>query len=93
MNSSSELDHSTFPLSLWGKAPSFATEGLEDEIVHSLGQRVPDQAQQFGPTTIEDSQIAAAVLAQDRKATSKFVARYATNVYGYIHARVAPRYD
>jgi len=61
--------------------------------VHSLGQRVPDEDQKIGSLAIEDSQLAAAVLAKDRKATAEFVARYADIVYGYIHARLAPRYD
>ena len=61
--------------------------------MHSLGQRVPDEGQEFGSIAIEDSQLAAAVLAKDRKATAEFVARYADSVYGYIHARLAPRYD
>jgi len=61
--------------------------------VHSLGQRVPDEDQKIGSLAIEDSQLAAAVLAKDRKATAEFVARYADSVYGYIHARLAPRYD
>jgi RNA polymerase sigma-70 factor (ECF subfamily) len=61
--------------------------------VHSLGQRVPDEDQQIGSIALEDSQLAAAVLAKDRKATAEFVARYADSVYGYIHARLAPQYD
>lgn len=61
--------------------------------MHSLGQRIPDEGQPVGPTAIEDSQLAAAVLAKDRKATAEFVARYADSVYGYIHARLAPRHD
>jgi RNA polymerase sigma-70 factor, ECF subfamily len=61
--------------------------------VHSLGQRVPDAGQQIGSIAIEDSQLAEAVLAKDRKATAEFVARYADNVHGYVHARLAPRYD
>jgi len=42
---------------------------------------------------VEDFQLAAVVLAKDRKATAEFVARYADSVYGYIHARLAPRHD
>jgi RNA polymerase sigma-70 factor, ECF subfamily len=61
--------------------------------VHSLGQRVPDEGQQVGAIAVEDSQFTAAVLAKDRKATAEFVARYADSVYGYIRARLAPRYD
>lgn len=61
--------------------------------MHSLGQRVSDEDQKIGPIAIEDSQLAAAVLSKDRKATAEFVARYAHSVYGYIHARLAPRYD
>lgn len=61
--------------------------------MHSLGQRVPDEGQQVGAIAVEDSQLAAAVLAKDRKATAEFVARYADSVYGYIRARLAPRYD
>jgi RNA polymerase sigma-70 factor (ECF subfamily) len=61
--------------------------------VHFLGQRVPDEGQKPGSIAIEDSQLATAVRAKDRKATAEFVARYADSVYGYIHARLAPRYD
>jgi RNA polymerase sigma-70 factor (ECF subfamily) len=61
--------------------------------VHSLGERVPDEGQQIGSIAIEDSQLAAAVLARDRKATAEFVARYADVVYGYVRARLTPRYD
>lgn len=61
--------------------------------MHSLGQPVPDEPQQLGAIAIEDSQLAAAVLAKDRKATAEFVARYTDGVYGYIHARLAPRHD
>ena len=61
--------------------------------MHSLGQRVPDEGQQVGAIALEDSQLTAAVLAKDRKATAEFVARYADSVYGYIRGRLAPRYD
>ena len=61
--------------------------------MHSLGQRVPDEGQKVDSTAIEDVQLATAVLAKDRKATAEFVARYADSVYGYIHARLAPRRD
>lgn len=59
---------------------------------HSLGQRVPD-SQALGSIALEDFELATAVLAKDRKATAEFVARYADSVYGYVHARLAPRYD
>jgi RNA polymerase sigma-70 factor (ECF subfamily) len=61
--------------------------------VHSLGQQVPDEGQKPVSIAIEDAQLAAAVRAKDRKATAEFVARYADGVYGYIHARLAPRHD
>lgn len=61
--------------------------------MHSLGERIPDEGQPIGPAAIEDSQLAMAVLAKDRKATAEFVARYTDIVYGYIRARLAPRYD
>ena len=61
--------------------------------MHSLGQPVPDEHQGLGAIAIEDSQLAAAVLAKDRKATAEFVARYTDAVYDYIHARLAPRHD
>ena len=61
--------------------------------MHSLGQRVPDEGQELSSIAIEDSQLATAVLAKDRKATAEFVGRYADNVYGYIHTRLAPRYE
>ena len=62
-------------------------------MVHSLGQRVPDEDQGIGSIAVEDFELATVVLAKDRKATAEFVARYADNVYGYVHARVAPRYE
>jgi len=61
--------------------------------VHSLGHQVPDKDQKIGSIAIEDSQLAAAVLSKDRKATAEFVARYSDSVYGYIHSRLAPRTD
>jgi RNA polymerase sigma-70 factor (ECF subfamily) len=61
--------------------------------VHCLGQQVPDEGQTPGSIAIEDSQLAAAVRAKDRKATAEFVARYADSVYGYVHARLSPRHD
>ena len=61
--------------------------------MHSLGQRVPDEGQPIDSIAIADSQLAAAVMARDRKATAEFVARYADVVYGYVHARLTPRYD
>ena len=61
--------------------------------MHSLGQRVPDEDQKIGCIASEDSRLAAAILAKDRKATAEFVGRYADSVYGYIHSRLAPRYD
>lgn len=61
--------------------------------MHSVGQQVPDEGQRLGAIAIDDSQLAAAVLAKDRKATAEFVARYADSIYGYVHARLAPRHD
>lgn len=40
-----------------------------------------------------DAQLAAAVLAKDRKATAEFVARYTDGVYSYVRSRLAPRTD
>jgi RNA polymerase sigma-70 factor (ECF subfamily) len=45
--------------------------------------RLPDQ----------DSRLAAAILAGDRKATAEFVSRYADHVYRYVFARLIPRTD
>jgi DNA-directed RNA polymerase specialized sigma24 family protein len=61
--------------------------------VHSLGQQARDEDQKIGSIALEDSQLAAAVLSKDRKATAEFVAGYSDSVYGYIHSRLAPRSD
>jgi RNA polymerase sigma-70 factor, ECF subfamily len=44
-------------------------------------------------TDRSDAELAAAVLAKDRKATAEFVARYTDAVYGYVRSRVQPRTD
>ncbi len=59
----------------------------------SLGQPQANQPPELGPPSDEDSLLVAAVLSRDRKATAEFVARYADGVYGYVHSRLAPRYD
>ncbi len=59
----------------------------------SFGQPQPNQTQPLGSPSAEDTQLVAAVLSKDRKATAEFVARHADGVYGYIHSRLAPRYD
>ncbi|MGH9453029.1 MAG: RNA polymerase sigma factor [Terriglobia bacterium] len=41
----------------------------------------------------EDSALAAAVLARDRKATAEFVSRYADRIYSYVCWRLMPRTD
>ena len=41
----------------------------------------------------EDIRLAAAVLRKDRKATAKFVSRYADRLYGYLRRRLTPRED
>ena len=40
-----------------------------------------------------DLELAAAILAKDRKATAEFVSRYADSVYSYVRHRLIPRAD
>lgn len=61
--------------------------------MHFLQQRVSDDGETISSTALEDTRLAAAVLAKDRKATAEFVSRYADSIYGYIRARLAPRID
>jgi len=60
--------------------------------VHSIerGANEPDTA--TSPSH-EDAALVASLLRKDRKATADFVARYADSVYGFVRARLAPRYD
>lgn len=55
----------------------------------------PDAAPGAGRKRLrdEDSRLAAAILAGDRKATAEFVSRYADRVYRYIFLRLTPRTD
>ena len=41
----------------------------------------------------EDRALVAAILQKDRKATAEFVARYADQIYLYVHSRLIPRVD
>jgi RNA polymerase sigma-70 factor, ECF subfamily len=41
----------------------------------------------------EDTEVVAAMLRGDRKATAAFVSRCADEVYSYVRSRLAPRYD
>jgi RNA polymerase sigma-70 factor, ECF subfamily len=61
--------------------------------VHRLEQQVFDQRERTSSSAAEESELVAAVLRKDRKATAEFVARYADAVYGYVRARLAPRHD
>ncbi|MFZ0803261.1 MAG: sigma-70 family RNA polymerase sigma factor [Terriglobales bacterium] len=60
--------------------------------MHPPGQEASNQ-----PNTVhsahEDVGLVACLLQKDRKATADFVARYGDSVYGYVRARLAPRYD
>lgn len=40
--------------------------------------------------TTEDQRLVAAVQRKDRKATAELVSRYADEIYGYVHSRLAP---
>jgi hypothetical protein len=73
----------------------FGLQRLKDYRTNAAfsGQRVPDEGPEVGSIAIEDSRLVAAVLANDRKATAEFMARYTGSVYDYIHARLTPRHD
>ena len=45
------------------------------------------------PSRVLDFQLAAAVLAKDRKATAEFVSLYADSIYVYVRRRLIPRMD
>lgn len=61
----------------------------------------PGPSPELGPETLagrtplkhEDKQLAAALLARDRKATAEFVARYTDRVYSYVCSRLTPNMD
>jgi RNA polymerase sigma-70 factor (ECF subfamily) len=64
--------------------------------VHFIGHAAPDNsdtpaAEHAAPH--EDAILVASLLRKDRKATADFVARYTDSVYGFVRARLAPRYD
>jgi len=61
--------------------------------VHHPGQATSGHEQVIDAATPGDQDLVAAVLAKDRKATAEFVARYADGIYGYVRARLAPRYE
>jgi len=61
--------------------------------VHHPGQATSGHEQVIDPLVPSDQDLVAAVLAKDRKATAEFVARYADSIYGYVRARLAPRYE
>jgi RNA polymerase sigma factor (sigma-70 family) len=61
--------------------------------VHRLEQQAFDQRERISPSAAEDSELVAAVLRKDRKATAEFVARHADALYRYMRSRLAPRYD
>jgi RNA polymerase sigma-70 factor, ECF subfamily len=69
------------------------TEQLEEHYVYSLGQQPPNEPEAISPQSHDDAALIAAVLRKDRKATAEFVARYSDHVYGYVRARLAPRYE
>lgn len=56
-------------------------------------QQETSRPQMIGSRAEEDSALVAAVLRKDRKATAKFVARYADVLYRYLRSRLAPTYD
>jgi RNA polymerase sigma factor (sigma-70 family) len=61
--------------------------------VHRLEQQPFDQRERISSSAAEESELVAAVLRKDRKATAEFVARYADALYRYVRSRLAPRYD
>jgi len=61
--------------------------------VHRLEQQSFDQRETTSSSAAEESELVAAVLRKDRKATAEFVARYADVLYRYVRSRLAPRYD
>jgi RNA polymerase sigma factor (sigma-70 family) len=60
--------------------------------VHRLEQEAFDPRERISSSAAEDSELVAAVLRKDRKATAEFVARYADALYSYIRSRLAPQY-
>ncbi|MFZ0283982.1 MAG: sigma-70 family RNA polymerase sigma factor [Terriglobales bacterium] len=60
--------------------------------MHPPGQEASNQPSTVQPAH-EDVGLVACLLQKDRKATADFVARYVDSVYGYVRARLAPRYD
>ena len=67
-------------------------ETMADSHLHSrptlpAPTRVPE------PHAAGESELVAAVLRKDRKATADFVARYADPVYAYVRQRLVPRTD
>lgn len=65
--------------------------------MHFIGHASPDDsntpAAEHATTPHEDAVLVASLLRKDRKATADFVASYSDSVYGFIRARLAPRYD
>jgi DNA-binding beta-propeller fold protein YncE len=61
--------------------------------VYRLEQQAFDQRERVSSSAAEDSELVAAVLRKDRKATAEFVTRYADALYRYVRSRLAPRYD
>jgi RNA polymerase sigma-70 factor, ECF subfamily len=61
--------------------------------VHRLEQQAFDPPERTSSSAAEESELVAAVLRKDRKATAEFVARYADVLYRYVRSRLAPRYD
>lgn len=58
-----------------------------------MGQQASSEPQSLSSWTGEDSELVAAVLRKDRKATAQFVARHADGLYSYVRSRLAPRYE
>jgi RNA polymerase sigma factor (sigma-70 family) len=61
--------------------------------LYSMGKQPPNEPETIPPKGHDDAALIAAVLRKDRKATAEFVARYSDHVYGYVRARLAPRYE